>query len=120
MKAGGQSGGYAHDDSEVDILGVFASRGILEGLDGPSGVLLAAECQFFRHGLEQAYEPAARGEDEEHPKSRDHCDYQVQREVHYVFSSAFGGEGSANNPDCYKEGQAVEKGPKDSYGELEF
>jgi hypothetical protein len=40
--------------------------------------------------------------------------------VHYVFSSAFGGEGSANNPDCYKEGQAVEKGPKDSYGELEF
>ena len=120
MKAGGQSGGYAHDDSEVDVLGVFASRGILQGLDGSSGVFLASKCQFFRHGLEQAYEPAARSEDEEHPKSCDHRNYQVDREVHYVFGSAFGGEGPANDPDCDEEGEAVEKGPEDSHGELQF
>ena len=70
MKAGGQRGGYAHDDSEVDVLGVFSSRGILQGLDGPGGVLRPAARQFLRHGLEEAYEPAARGEDEGHPEDQ--------------------------------------------------
>ena len=38
MHTGGQSSGYSHDQSEINIFGIFPASGILNSLYGPVGV----------------------------------------------------------------------------------
>ena len=78
MKAGGEGGGDSHDKTEIDVLDVFRSRWVVEGLDCAGGILVTSLSQLFGNGFEEADEPSACREDEEHPKSCDHGDYEIQ------------------------------------------
>ena len=39
MQNGGQGCGYSHDQTEVNVFGIFPPGGILYGLNGPVGIL---------------------------------------------------------------------------------
>ena len=120
MQAGRQGGGDPHDQAEVDVLGIFPSGRVLQGLNGPVGVGGSSLREFLGRVFPQADDPTPEGEDEENPKGGQNGDHKVQREMKYVFRGLCGCEGPANDPDRDEEGKAVEKGSENSHGDLQF
>ena len=68
VQAGGQGGGHAHDQSEVNVFGIFPSSRILQSLDRAVGVLGSSLGEFLRRVFPKAYDPSSERKHEEDPK----------------------------------------------------
>ena len=78
MQAGGQGGGDAHDQPEVDVLGIFPPGRVLQRLDCPVGVCDPSLREFFGRAFPQTDDPTPEGEDEENPEGGQDCDHKVK------------------------------------------
>ena len=110
MQAGREGGGDPHDQAEIYVLGIFPSRRVLQGLDGPHGIFGSPVCKLLGSALPEADEPSPECEYEENPEGGEEGDDEVEGKVKDVFRRLGGGEGPADNPDGDEEGEAVEEG----------
>ena len=87
MKTSGKGGGYPHDHTEVNVLGIFPPGWILKSLNGPVGVLGSPLSKFFRSTFPQADYPPTKGKDEENPNCGKDGDDKVEGKMKDVFRS---------------------------------